>query len=147
MKTKLTAMLLAAGAMLGATPDGRHAGVPVAHSVTPQGASMTKGITAAINSCSKMPFECFSGGASTMWDLDKNLATPEIVQSLFMTFFEQGGQIFQGNMTDVEDLKKAIDAPEQYNHLIVRVGGYSARFVNLNRELQEEIVNRMRHCC
>ena len=80
-----------------------------------------------------------------MWDLDTALATPEIVSSIFMTFFEQGGQIFQGNMTDVEELKKALEAPEQYNHLIVRVGGYSSRFVKLSRELQEEIINRMRH--
>ena len=80
-----------------------------------------------------------------MWDLDKNLATPEIVQSLFMTFFEQGGQIFQGNMTDVEELKKALEEPERYGHVIVRVGGYSARFVTLSSELQTEIIGRMRH--
>lgn len=134
-----------AGAMLGASPDGRRAGVPVAHSVTPQSASMTKGITAAINSCTKMPFECFSGGASAMWDLDKNLATPEIVQSLFMSFFEQGGHIFQGNMTDVQELKMALENPEQYGSLIVRVGGFSARFVTLNKSLQDDIINRMRH--
>ena len=42
-----------------------------------------------------------------MWDLDPALATHEIVKSLFITFFEQGGQIFQGNVTDVEELKRA----------------------------------------
>lgn len=135
------------GALLGATPDGRKAGTPVAHSVTPQSSSMTKGITAAINSCTSLPFELFSGGASSMWDLDQSLATPEIVSSLFTTFFEQGGHIFQGNVTDVEELKKALQTPEQYGHLIVRVGGYSARFVNLRPDLQNEIINRMRHCC
>lgn len=136
-----------AGGILGATPDGRKAGVPVAHGVTPQSVAMTKGITAAMNSCTTLPFELFNGGASTMWDFDTSLATPEVVSSLFMTFFEQGGQIFQGNMTDVKELIKALDAPDQYKHLIVRVGGYSARFVNLKRELQEEIINRMRHAC
>ena len=135
------------GKLLGATPDGRHAGVPVAHSVTPQSSSMTKGITAAINSCTSLPFELFSGGASAMWDLDPSLSTPETVAALFTTFFEQGGHIFQGNVTDVEELRKAQADPASYNHLIVRVGGYSARFVNLNRELQNEIINRMRHCC
>lgn len=134
-----------AGAMLGASPDGRHAGVPLAHSVTPQSASMTKGITAAINSCTSMPFECFTGGASAMWDLDKNLASPEIVRSLFMTFFEQGGHIFQGNMTDVEEMKRAQENPERYGSLIVRVGGFSARFVTLDKSLQDDIINRMRH--
>lgn len=134
-----------AGGILGATPDGRKSGVPVAHGVTPQGMAMTKGITAAMNSCTTLPFELFNGGASTMWDLDTSLATREIVSSLFMSFFAQGGQIFQGNMTDVKELVKALEAPEQYKHLMVRVGGYSARFVNLKRELQEEIINRMRH--
>ncbi len=135
-----------AGELLGATPDGRGAGVPIAHSMTPQSMAMTKGITTAINSCSSLPFELFSGGASTMWDLAPSFARPEIVSSLFMTFFAQGGQIFQGNVTDVEELRRALDAPEEYRHLIVRVGGYSARFVSLQRELQEEIINRMRHC-
>lgn len=136
-----------AGGILGATPDGRLAGVPVAHSITPQSMAMTKGITVAMNSCTSLPFELFNGGASTMWDLDPSFATPEIVSSLFMTFFERGGQIFQGNMTDVEELKKALENPDQYRHLIVRVGGYSSRFVTLNRALQEEIINRLRHNC
>ena len=134
-----------AGGILGATPDGRKAGVPIAHSITPQSMAMTKGITAAINSCTSLPFELFNGGASTMWDLDAALATPEIVSSIFMTFFEKGGQIFQGNMTDIEELKRALESPEHYKHLIVRVGGYSARFVTLNSDLQDEIINRMRH--
>ena len=67
--------------------------------------------------------------------------------SLFTAFFEQGGHIFQGNVTDVEEMKKALEHPEQYGHLIVRVGGYSARFVTLPRELQDDIINRMRHAC
>ena len=134
-----------AGKMLGASADGRRAGVPVAQSVTPQGMSMTKGITAAMNSCTSLPFELFNGGASTMWDLDPSFATIETVEALFTSFFDMGGQIFQGNMTDVEELRRAIAAPERYKSLIVRVGGYSARFVNLNRELQEEIIERVRH--
>ena len=136
-----------AGGILGATPDGRLAGVPIAHSMTPQSMAMTKGVTAAMNSCTSLPFELFNGGASTMWDLDPSFATPEIVSSLFMTFFENGGQIFQGNMTDIEDLLRARENPSQYNHLIVRVGGYSSRFVRLSPELQDEIINRVRHNC
>ena len=132
------------GKLLGATPDGRHAGVPVAHSVTPQTMSMTKGITAAINSCTSIPFEVFGGGASAMWDLDPSITSNENVAAIFTTFFEQGGHIFQGNVTDVADLKRAQNDPENFKHLIVRVGGYSARFTNLSRELQDEIINRAR---
>ena len=134
-----------AGAKLGASADGRLAGRPIAHGVTPQGASMTKGITAAMNSCACLPFELFSGGASTMWDLDSSFANEEIVRALFTAFFDMGGQFFQGNVTDVEALVKAQSSPEDYYNLIVRVGGYSARFVRLSPSLQNEIIGRLRH--
>ena len=80
-----------------------------------------------------------------MWDLDPSIAEPRIIKSLFTSFFEQGGQIFQGNVTDVEELKKAQLEPEHYGNLIVRVGGYSARFVNLRKIQQDEIISRLRH--
>jgi formate C-acetyltransferase len=134
-----------AGGILGASPDGRLSGVPVAHSITPQSMSMTKGVTAAINSCSKQPFELFAGAASTMWDFDPSWATEEVIKGLVKTFFEQGGQIFQGNTTDVNELIKAQERPEDYPHLIVRVGGYSARFITLGKHLQDEVIKRLRH--
>ena len=135
----------AAGWMLGATAYGDVAGKPVAHGITPQGASMTKGITAAINSCTEVPFDCFNGGASTMWDLDEEFAKEPVIKGLFMTFFKRGGQIYQGNTTDLESLYMAQEHPEDYYNLIVRVGGYSARFVTLGKALQDEIINRIRH--
>ena len=134
-----------AGKLLGATPDGRHAGVPVAHAVTPQGMAMTKGITAAMNSCAKLPFELFTGGATTMWDLDHTTVSVPLVRALILTFFAQGGQFFQGNVTDVKDLIEAQKDPENHRSLVVRVGGYSARFIQLKPELQNEIINRYRH--
>jgi formate C-acetyltransferase len=133
------------GKIVGATPDGRRAGKPLAHGVTPQSSSMTKGIIPAINSCTAIDQTVFAGGATTMWDMDESWATEEIIRSLMMSFFAQGGQIFQGNVSSVDDLLKAQQNPEGYNHLIVRVGGFSARFVRLNRDLQNEIINRMRH--
>jgi formate C-acetyltransferase len=135
-----------AASILGATPDGRPAGLGVAQGVTPQSCAMTEGISAAVNSCGRMPFEKFSGGASTMWDFDQSFATPEVVKATIKTFIEKGGQIFQGNTTPLEDLLKAKENPEMYQHLIVRVGGYSARFVNLDPRLQDDIINRIRHC-
>ena len=134
-----------AGKLLGATPDGRHAGVPVAQAVTPQGMAMTRGITAAMNSCAKLPFELFTGGATTMWDLDHTSVNVPLVRAMLLTFFAQGGQFFQGNMTDVNDLIEAQRDPENHRSLVVRVGGYSARFIQLKQELQNEIINRYRH--
>ena len=131
---------------LGATPDGRNAGQGVAHGVTPHSSSMKNGITAAINSCGRMPFEKFAGGASSMWDFDSSWATEPIVEAVIKAFIANNGQIFQGNTTSLEELIEARKHPEDYPHLIVRVGGYSARFVTLSNALQEDIINRIRHC-
>lgn len=135
----------AAAAMLGARADGARAGALVAHGITPQSSGMTKGITAAINSVCKAPFECFSGGATTMWDFDSSWVNNELMKAILKTFISKNGQIFQGNTTSVEELMVAQREPENYKHLMVRVGGYSARFVNLRRDLQDEIISRMRH--
>lgn len=135
-----------AAAQLGATADGRtSAKCSIAHGLTPQSGSMTEGITAAINSSCKLPYEKMAGGASTMWDFDDAWASEELITVLLKVFMESGGQIFQGNTTSVEDMRKAQENPEEYGHLIVRVGGYSARFVTLSKELQNDIISRSRH--
>ncbi len=134
-----------AAKVLGATADGRNAHYMIAHGVSPACSSMTAGITAAINSCGKMPFDKFSGGASTMWDLDTSIATEEIVTAILKSFMDNGCQIFQGNTTPLDELLDAKEHPENYEHLMVRVGGYSARFVHLSPELQDEIIARLRH--
>lgn len=136
-----------AAEILGATADGRNAGSLVAQGVTPQSCAMKKGITAAINSCGKLPFNKFYGGASTMWDFDSEWVSEDVLKAVLKTFLQKGGHIFQGNTTSVEELKKARLCPEDYQHLMVRVGGYSARFVNLPTALQDEIISRYRHGC
>ena len=80
-----------------------------------------------------------------MWDFDSSYASKEVVSAVLNSFMEKGGQIFQGNTTPVEELIAARDNPEGFEHLMVRVGGYSARFVHLSRELQDEIISRVRH--
>ena len=81
-----------------------------------------------------------------MWDFDSSWATEALIEALIKSFIDQKGQIFQGNTTPLEELLEAQKNPEEYKHLIVRVGGYSARFVTLSKELQEDIINRVRHC-
>jgi formate C-acetyltransferase len=133
------------GASLGATPDGRKAGRPLAHGLTPQARGMAKGLTASINAYGSLPNRLVSGGASTMWDMDPTWINAPLLNSIVAAFVRQGGQIFQGNMTSVADLRRAFDDPNAYPNLIVRVGGFSARFVNLDRSLQVEIMDRYRH--
>lgn len=135
----------AAASILGATPDGRNAFSKIAQGITPHYLSMKKGITAAINSCCKLNFDFFYGGASSMWNFDSIWVNENIIFSLLKTFIDNNGQIFQGNTTPIEDLVDAKYHPEKYEHLIVRVGGYSAKFVNLWKELQDEVIERYRH--
>ncbi len=133
------------GATLGASADGRRARRPIGHGLTPQAVGMRQGLTAALNSYASLDATCVSGGASTMWDLDPGWINLPLLKSVVAAFLRQNGQIFQGNTTDVEDLKKALARPREYPNLIVRVGGFSARFISLNRALQMEIIERLRH--
>ncbi len=134
-----------ASAELGARPDGSLAGETIGHGITPQRQGMTEGLTAALNSCCSLDFDCVAGGATTMWDVDPAWATPERMKTVLKRFIKGGGMILQGNTTSVADLKEALEHPERHPELIVRVGGFSARFVLLERANQEEIVQRYRH--
>ena len=80
-----------------------------------------------------------------MWDLDSEYAKPATVKAILKTFFATGGQMYQGNMTDVKTLVKAKDAPDDYRNLMVRVGGFSGVFVECDPALQDEIISRRRH--
>jgi pyruvate-formate lyase len=106
---------------------------------------MTHGITAAINSTVSLDFKCVAGGATTMWDVDDRWITFEGMKAILQVFLSGGGMIFQGNTTSVAELEKAMEKPEDYPNLIVRVGGFSARFVALDDNLQQEIITRYRH--
>ncbi len=130
------------GAALGATAEGSLAGTPVAHGLTPVHTSA--GLSSAMQSYLSLDNDRVTGGASTMWDLDAEWVNASLLDSVYTVFEKGGGQIFQGNMTDVEELEKAFEHPERYPHLIVRVGGYSSRFMNLSREVQQEIIRRRR---
>ena len=132
-------------AELGARGDGSVAGETIGHGMTPIGRAMKEGITTAINSSTSLPFECVIGGATTMWDMDDQWINHERMKAILTTFLAKGGMIFQGNTTSVKELEAAMKNPEQYPNLIVRVGGFSARFATLDVSLQREILNRRRH--
>jgi formate C-acetyltransferase len=133
------------GAALGATADGRLAREPIAQGLTPQGRAMTQGLSTAILSANSLDLQRFSGGAATMWDLDPSLAKVEYVKQVLAAFMATGGQMFQGNMTDVDELRRAQENPDQYANLLVRVGGFSARFVGLSKGEQDDVIGRYRH--
>ncbi|MBI3921220.1 MAG: hypothetical protein HY318_07375 [Armatimonadetes bacterium] len=130
------------GLETGATPDGRKSGKPLAHGLSPQGGATTKGVASAINSATRLSLKNVGGGAGMMWDIESDLATDACVKPILQTFIDKGGQIFQGNTIDLDTLLRAQECPEDYPHLMVRVGGWSARFVTLSKETQQEIIAR-----
>jgi formate C-acetyltransferase len=135
------------GMLTGALPDGRKAREPLAHGLAPQCGSATRGLASAIISATSLDLHRVAGGASMMFDLDPAWAKPDTVEAVVRVFVERGGQIFQGNTSDFERLVEAREHPDRHGDLLVRVGGYSARFVNLPPEIQDEIIARRRYAC
>lgn len=133
------------GEQVGATPDGRRSGRPLAHGLSPQSGSAVQGITAALNSATRLTLDEVGGGGAMMWDLDSSWANEAVVKPVLQTFIRQGGQIFQGNVMPIETLIQAQKNPEAYRDVMVRVGGYSAVFVTLSKQTQDEIIHRHKY--
>ena len=131
------------GRRLGATADGRRAGEPLADSVGAPGGSAPNGPTAMLNSVAKIDTaRDYPGGYNLNLTLSPDHAAPAVVRALIEGFFRQGGQELQINVLDVATLRAAQRDPERYRHLVVRVAGLSARFVELSPTEQEEIIRR-----
>ena len=136
-----------AGAATGATPDGRLSGQVFADSAGAMQGMDKKGPTALLNSVLRIPCQEFLLTSvilnmrflASTW---KNPQSLKIIEGMFKTYFEQGGMQLQINVCDAEVLKRALENPEPYRSLIVRVGGYSDYFVNLSPALKEEIIRR-----
>jgi len=133
------------GLMSAATPDGRLAGTPHANSHNPRAGNDRNGVTAMLNSMTK--FDAFGVGGAGIYHgvfLDRKLfdSSREIIKSLVEAFFANGGNVIQITATSKKDLEKAFREPEKYPTLMVRVGGFSARFIELDKNLQQDIINR-----
>jgi formate C-acetyltransferase len=138
------------GMTVGALPDGRKAYVAVADgNLSPVQGMDIKGPTAVILSATKINHTEYA-----MTTLLNMKIMPAVVQtnegirkviSLIKTFFDRGGWHVQFNMIDQETLLEAQKHPEQYRNLMVRVGGYSAYFVELSPEVQNDIITRTQH--
>lgn len=134
------------GGGLGATPDGRPAGAPVAVTLTPASGTMREGPTAALNSAAKLDPMLVQWNFCVMVNytasLFKRNGGGEIFKALLQGYFEQGGLQHQPQVQDAEELRRAQKDPEAYRDLIVRLWGVSAYFVDLPPVLQEEIIQR-----
>lgn len=127
-----------------ASADGRKAYEPLANALTPQSGAEKSGITAVLNTISSMNVNNMAGAVYNL-KLSKDLANnhTDIVKTLLKTYFEKGGSQIMISVIDQEELKDAMIHPEKYPNLIVRVGGFSARFIDLSPIVQKEIISRM----
>lgn len=134
------------GQKIGASLDGRHAGEPLNKNA---GAGMGKnkeGHTALFLSASSIGQSQLSGGQPVDIYIDKSMLSElegkRKFQALLQTYFELGGLQIQVNAVSIENLKQALENPADHQDILVRIGGYSARFVNLDRRTQEEMMHR-----
>ena len=127
----------------GASPDGRKSGEPLANGNTPTAGMDKNGITAFLNSIVKIDPTVHAGYVHNM-KFSRRMFKEErpIMEALLKTYFKNGGQQAMITVLDKNDLENAMREPEKYGNLIVRVGGFSARFVELEKTLQIDILNR-----
>ena len=134
------------GKNVGATPDGRRAGEPLADNSSPSAGTDTRGPTAAVKSVAKLDHVVVSNG--TILNLKFHptaLRGEERLRkfgTLIRTFFDLKGFQVQFNVLSPEALRDAQLHPERYRSLIVKVAGYSAYFTSLDKELQEQLIAR-----
>jgi formate C-acetyltransferase len=135
-----------AGAAVGATPDGRLAGTPLTEGCSPHTGTDVTSPTASMKSVAKINHESHSGGTLLNIKLspdalktDKDLGN---LAAMIRGFFELGAFHVQFNVISPETLRDAQEHPENYQDLLIRVAGYSTRFVTLSREVQDAIIAR-----
>jgi formate C-acetyltransferase len=132
------------GSVTGALPNGRKSSEPVSEGISPTQGADTKGPTAVIKSAARIDHTRTGGTLLNMKFNPQVLAGEGIDKLLHLirAYFKLEGHHIQFNVIDAEMLKKAQQEPERHRDLIVRVAGYSDYFVDVGRDLQNEIIAR-----
>ncbi|MCW4038825.1 MAG: hypothetical protein NWF13_08845 [Candidatus Bathyarchaeota archaeon] len=137
------------GKHIGASPDGRRAGTPVTNHLSPAVGTDLNGPTAVINSalkiCRLKPPEGAALGIRFHPSALQGENGRKNLLSFIQTFMAEGGLEVQFNVVDSETLRNAQKTPEAYRNLIVRVWGFSAYFVTLTKDYQDDIIARTAH--
>jgi trans-4-hydroxy-L-proline dehydratase len=136
------------GAVTGAMPDGRKAGLPLSEGISPVQGADRHGPTAVIKSAGKMDHIKTGGTLLNMKFTPQLLADATGIDKLahlVRAYFKMDGHHAQFNVVRADTLREAQAAPEHYRDLIVRVAGYSDYFCDLSRALQDEIIARTEH--
>ncbi len=136
---------VSAGAIINATPDGRKVGEPLSDAASPTYGRDTKGATVTLNSLSKLDYTKVACGTVINQKFSPSMFEGEKIYkllALIKTYMKKGGQEVQINATSREILLDAMEHPELYQNLVVRVSGFSDYYVRLSKEVQLDILNR-----
>ena len=132
------------GQRTGASPDGRLKGMYLNPANNPQGGANTHGPTAMLNSLRKFDPRYHAGSVQNIkFTRAMFNDNRDIIKALFKAYFADGGCHLMVTVVDKGELEDAMVHPEKYPDLIVRVSGFSAVFVNLDRAIQEELLSRV----
>jgi formate C-acetyltransferase len=134
------------GIFTGALPSGRKKGKPLNRDIAP-GFTGEKGITAALNSVTKIDHSLLTNGVACTLNIDPSIVLLDdgkIFESILRTYVESNGSHLQFNSISLDMLKEAQKHPEIYKDLMVRVSGYSARYTELPIAVQDDI--KQRYC-